>query len=103
MQVENRLFERIYLKDEMRIPCEGIGFTFKGSIIVVGMGGIFILTEKSYSIGTVLALRFAQGDDIVEADCIVRDLSPGGMGVEFVKLRGTNEEALKRILQRMRS
>lgn len=102
MTVENRLFDRVTLAEGKHVPCEGIGFTFDGEAIVIGMGGLLIRTPKTYPVGTVLPLRLRSGDDIFEADCIVRDLEEGGIGVEFVKLRGANEEALRRILQNLR-
>jgi hypothetical protein len=51
----------------------------------------------------VLPLRFSAGAEVVEADCIVRDVEPEGIGLEFVKLRGPNEDSLKRILNAFRA
>jgi hypothetical protein len=103
MITDNRLYDRIYLPDEKSIPCEGLGFAFEGQISVVGLGGMYVRTGKSYPIGTVLPLRFSAGAEVVEADCIVRDVEPEGIGLEFVKLRGPNEDSLKRILNAFRA
>ena len=102
MTVENRLYDRVTLEEGKYIPCEGLGFTFEGQVTVIGLGGLLIRTTKSYPVGTVLPLRLRSGDDVFEADCIVRDLEEGGIGVEFVKLRGANEEALRRMIQNLR-
>ena len=102
MNVDNRLYERMYLTEGQHVACEGLGFAFEGRITVLGLGGTYIQTDKSYPMGTVLPLRFAAGGDVVEADAIVRDVEPDGIGVEFVKMRGANEEALKRIMDRLR-
>lgn len=103
MKSDNRLYDRVYLTDAQHVKCEGVGFAFEGKISVIGLGGIYILTDKSYPMGTVLALRILAGADVAEADGIVRDVEPDGFGVEWVKLRGANEDTLKRILTRLRA
>jgi hypothetical protein len=103
MKIDNRLYDRLYLTESQSLKCEGVGFAFEARITVVGLGGIFMLTDKSYPMGTVLPLRILGGTDVVEADGIVRDVEPEGFGVEWVKLRGNNEDALKRILDRLRA
>ena len=103
MNVDNRLYDRLYLTENHYLPCHGLGFAFEGRISVVGLGGTYIQSDKSYPMGTVLAIRIGTGSDVVEADVIVRDVEPDGMGVEFVKLRGANEDALKRIMDRLRT
>jgi len=103
MKTDNRLYDRLYLTESKYLKCEGVGFGFEARISVVGLGGIFMLTDKSYPMGTVLPLRILGGTEVVEADGIVRDVEPEGFGVEWVKLRGNNEDALKRILDRLRA
>lgn len=103
MKTDNRLYDRLYLAEAQYMSCEGVGFAFEGRITVIGLGGLYVLTDKSYPMGTVLALRILGGADVVEADGIVRDVEPDGFGVEWVKLRGANEDALKRILERLRA
>jgi hypothetical protein len=98
MVEEKRLYDRLNLGEDSLLRCEGIGFTFEGRVTVIGMGGAMIRSEKSYAIGTVLPLRFQHGESVFEAECIVRDLLPGGFGVEFVKFRGAGEEALQKYL-----
>ncbi len=103
MNVDNRLYDRLYLSEGHYVGCEGLGFAFAGKATVIGLGGTYIQTDKSYPMGTVLPLRFSAGGDTVEADVIVRDVEPDGLGVEFVKLRGANEDTLKRIMDRLRT
>ena len=103
MKVDNRLYERLYLSEGQHLTCEGLGFAFEGKVTVIGLGGTYIQTDKSYPMGTVLPLRFSADGESVEADVIVRDVEPDGIGVEFVKLRGANEDALKRIMDRLRA
>ncbi len=103
MKTDNRLYDRLYLSESQYMKCEGLGFAFEARITVIGLGGLYLLTEKSYPMGTVLPLRIRAGSEIVEADGIVRDVEPDGFGVEFVKLRGANEDALKRIMDGLRA
>ncbi|MCL4522843.1 MAG: PilZ domain-containing protein [Acidobacteria bacterium] len=103
MKTDNRLYDRLYLTESQYVKCEGVGFAFTGRITVIGLGGLYILTDKSYPMGTVLALRVSVGAEVVEADGIVRDVEPDGFGVEWVKLRGANEDALMRIMNRLRA
>ena len=103
MKSDNRLYDRVYLTEKQYLKCEGVGFAFEGRVSVLGLGGIYILAEKSYPMGTVLALRIPNGKDVVEADGIVRDVEADGFGVEWVKLRGANEDTLKRIMTRLRA
>ena len=103
MNVDNRTYDRLYLSEGRHLDCEGLGFAFEGKITVLGLGGTYIQTDKSYPMGTVLPLRIRALDEVVEADVIVRDVEPDGIGVEFVKLRGVNEDALKRLMDRLRT
>ena len=103
MKSDNRLYDRVYLTENQYLKCEGVGFAFEGRVSVLGLGGIYILADKSYPMGTVLALRIPNGADVVEADGIVRDVEADGFGVEWVKLRGANEDTLKRIMTRLRA
>lgn len=103
MKTDNRLYDRLYLTEPQYLRCEGLGFAFEGRITVLGLGGLYVLTDKSYPMGTVLPLRILAGGEVAEADGIVRDIEPDGFGVEFVKLRGANEDVLRRILDRLRA
>ncbi|MBI1737965.1 MAG: PilZ domain-containing protein [Acidobacteria bacterium] len=103
MKTDNRLYDRLYLTESQYLNCEGVGFAFGGRITVIGLGGLYVLTDKSYPMGTVLPLRVRVGAEVVEADGIVRDVEPDGFGVEWVKLRGANEDTLMRILDRLRA
>ena len=100
---DNRLYDRLYLTESQYLKCEGVGFAFQGRISVIGLGGIYILTDKSYPIGTLLPVRILNGGEVVEADGIVRDVEADGFGVEWIKLRGANEDTLKHIITRLRA
>ena len=103
MAADKRLFDRIHLEEPEWIPCEGIGYAFSGRIAVLSLGGVLVNTPKRYAIGTLLSLRLKHGLEIVEADCIVRDFDGDRIGLEFVKFRGSGEDRLKEILERLRA
>jgi hypothetical protein len=101
MKAENRVYDRLYLAPGRYLACEGIGFDFSGKVSVIGLGGLMVRSDKSFSLGTVLPLRIHSGAQTLDLECIVRDISPDGIGVEFVKLSPANEEALQRIIDEL--
>lgn len=98
MQRELRRYKRISIPQDA-VSCEGIDTDFRGHVIVMGLGGLFIRTPVVFPKGTVFRVRIHDGEREVEAVCAVRDLRRDGIGVEFVELRGQNEINLKTILQ----
>ena len=103
MERDSRHYERIRVPEDKLIPCEGVGRPLRGHVSVVGLGGMFIRTRESYPVGTVFDVRLGDGEEAIEASCVVRSVDPGGLGVEFVKLRGKHEQALKKIIDRLKS
>jgi hypothetical protein len=101
MKTENRVYDRVYLAPARYLACEGIGFAFTGKITVLSLGGLMLRSDKSFTIGTVLPLRIRSGDASLDMECIVRDVTPDGIGVEFVKLSPANEEALHRLINEL--
>ena len=58
-------------------------------VATLGMGGVFLAVSFARPIGTSLRLAFEvpEGVGVVQADGVVRNVSPGeGMGVEFTKM-----------------
>ena len=82
------------------LRCEGVDTELSGDVVMLGLGGLLIRTPVVFPKGTVFGVRIRDGEHEVEAVCAVRSVDPSGLGVEFVELRGKNEENLKRILQR---
>ena len=99
--MEFRRYPRVQIPQEKSIQCEGVDTELHGEVAVLGLGGLLIRTPIVYPRGTVFGVRIRDGECEVEAICAVRSVDPGGLGVEFVQLRGENEENLKSILQRL--
>jgi len=95
---ERRHHDRIVIPEDKLLPCEGISRPLSGQISVLGTGGMYIRTRNTYPLGTELELRIRANAETLEAPCVVRDITPGGLGVEFTWLRGSLERKLKNIL-----
>jgi hypothetical protein len=100
MQRESRRYKRVRVPEGAGISCQGVDTDLQGSVLVMGLGGLFIRTPVVFPKGTVFNVRIRDRDCEVEAMCAVRDLAPDGIGVEFVQLRGRHEENLKAIMKR---
>jgi hypothetical protein len=95
-----RHYDRFRLPEQSQLPCEGVDIPLRGYVCVIGLGGMFVLTSENYEPGTRLALRVHAEEGTVEAKAIVRYLGPGGIGLEFVELRGQFELNLGKVLAR---
>lgn len=70
----------------------------------LGSGGLFLSADQVRPIGTSLTLLFEVPGGFVQAEAVVRNVSPGaGMGVEFTNVgpqaRVLLDDLLKRLLQ----
>ena len=98
MQRELRRHERVLVPENRLFRCQGIGSHLDGVVSVIGLSGMFIRTKESQPAGTTLALRIHALDTDIEIQCIVRDVEPGGLGVEFNRLSADNEQKLRSVL-----
>ncbi len=101
MKKDRRQHDRIVIPEDHLLPCEGVSRPLTGKISVFGIGGMYIRTKDAYPAGTELELRIRVGDEVLEAPCVVRDVAPAGLGVEFTWLRGGLEQKLKKLLTRL--
>jgi hypothetical protein len=70
----------------------------------LGMGGVFLSVSRVRPAGTSLRLVFEVPGSIVQAEGVVRSVSPGeGMGVEFTKMNPQDRVLLGRLLKRLLS
>ena len=70
----------------------------------LGMGGVFLSGSRVKPLGTNLKLVFQVPGGIVQAEAIVRSVSPGeGMGVEFTEINPQDRVLLERLLKRLLS
>lgn len=104
MREELRRNQRVRLPEETLLRCEGVGTSLDGRVSVLGLTGMFIRTRDTHPVGATLVLRLYASDTVVvEGQCVVRDVLPGGMGVEFSVISEKDEQALKRLLERVKS
>ena len=95
-----RHYERYRLPEQNEIPCEGVNFSLQGYVSVIGLGGLFVRTTENYEFGKRLTLLLHCQEGRVETKAVVRYAAPGGLGFEFVELRGENEHNLQKALRR---
>lgn len=103
MRRYKRHYERYRLPEQNQFPCEGVDSPLRGYISVIGLGGMFVRTAEMFGFGTRLAVRLHTEDGVVETKAVVRYAAPGGLGFEFVELRGQHEQILRKALERFDS
>jgi PilZ domain len=87
----------------MRIASNGGRSKLKGLVTVIGLGGMFIRTNKSQPFGTVLKLKLLDPVAAFEAEFTVRSVASNGIGVEITKISPENEQRLKTLLLRLKA
>lgn len=97
-QKNQRRHERVLIPEDRLFRCTGIGSHLDGRVSVIGLSGMFIRTRESHPVGATLALRIHALDTEIEAQCVVRDVEPGGLGVGFSRLSAESEHKLKSVL-----
>lgn len=101
-QTERRRHRRIRLPEENLLSCQAVGQSLSGQVSILGPGGMFIRTRNVPPVGTTLPVRVWSGEESFEAECVVRDVTPGGIGVEFTRGQGPHTTAVERFLSRHR-
>ncbi|HJY88303.1 MAG TPA: PilZ domain-containing protein [Candidatus Acidoferrales bacterium] len=98
MKEDRRRHDRVVVPEDKLLDCEGVSRALQGKISVLGLGGMYIRTADVYPVGTELELRIRSGAETVETPCVVRDVIPGGLGVEFTWVRGSLEQKLQKLM-----
>ncbi len=99
-----RRHERISLPNGMSVAWYGGGDQQVSRVKTLGMGGAFLSGSRVRPVGTSLTLVFQVPGGIVQAEGIVRSVSPDeGMGVEFTKMNPPDRVLLERLLKRLLS
>jgi Tfp pilus assembly protein PilZ len=84
----------------MRVAWQSAQGRNVAKVATLGLGGLFIYTEKPPEVGEAIRLYFEVPGGDVRATAVVRSSSPGkGMGVEFAAMK---PEARARLLQLLR-
>jgi hypothetical protein len=99
-----RRHQRISLPNGMSVAWYGGGDQQVSRVKTLGMGGAFLSGSRIKPVGTSLSLVFQVPGGIVQAEGVVRSVSPGeGMGVEFTKMDPQGRDLLERLLSRLLS
>jgi PilZ domain len=102
---ELRRHERILVPQAytILIASNGKGPRLRGTVSVIGLGGMFVRTKIPVPPGTVLNVTLTCSILSFESQCTVRHVNPNGMGVEFTGLTPENEQKLKALLVRLKA
>jgi hypothetical protein len=99
-----RRHQRISLPNGMSVAWYGGGDQQVSRVKTLGMGGVFLSGSRVKPVGTSLRLVFEVPGGIVQAEAVVRSVSPGeGMGVEFTNMNPQDRDLLERLLRRLLS
>jgi PilZ domain len=99
-----RRHQRISLPNGMSVAWYGGGDQQVSRVKTLGMGGVFLSGSRVKPVGTSLRLVFQVPGGIVQAEAVVRSVSPGeGMGVEFTNMNPQDRDLLERLLRRLLS
>jgi len=98
--VDLRRHQRILVPSasEIRVTASAKGARFEGVVTVIGLSGMFIRANSPPSIGSVLYLQVTSPSVSFASECVVRHVTPNGMGVELTSLTPENEQKLKELL-----
>lgn len=102
MKEDRRRHDRLVIPEGKLLTCEGVSRALLGKISVLGMGGMYIRTTDEYPAGTELELRIRSGAETIQTPCVVRDVVPGGLGVEFTWVRGSLEQKLQKLMAQIK-
>lgn len=94
---DKRRYARVHVRDGVHIACEGLEPKFRGLVRVISQGGVFIQTIRTFPRGTRLRIQISFDGEVLNVDCIARDIEPLGIGVEFLPLTNEQQESLARL------
>ena len=97
-----RRHERISLPKGMSVSWYGAGQQRDSRVKTLSMGGMFLMGSYTAPVGTQLRLIFEVPGGFVQAEAVVRSVTPGeGMGVEFTKLNPQDQVLLEKLMKRL--
>jgi len=92
-----RRYARVRMKAPLAAAITGAR-TGAARIRVIALGGAFLETEQRLAIGDSLHLEFRAGLRKIESTAVVRNVTASGVGVEFVHLKPSDRERLRRLV-----
>jgi len=67
----------------------------------ISLGGAYLEADQRLSVGDSLKVEFRAGLHKIQSTAIVRNISPGGGGIEFVHMKAADRERLRRLIGRL--
>ena len=99
---DKRRYPRTSIDTEVWIGQDGIFTRTKERLTNLSVGGAFIESAETFSVGSLLNLRFqlSPGDGFITCTAIVRNLQVGrGVGVEFLDLSRLNRMHIQECIE----
>ncbi len=94
---------RRYLRAKLQQPLSAVLSGPRGGagrISTIALGGAFLETEQLLSVGDSAQLEIRAGMRKIQTTAVVRSVSAGGVGVEFVHLKPDSRERLRQLVTR---
>jgi PilZ domain len=97
-----RRYPRVGLPKGMSVAWQAGGERIVSRIGTIGLGGLFIYTKRTATVGDVVKLVFDVPGGEVRARAVVRSYQPGrGMGLEFTAMQLEARARLTQLLRRL--
>jgi hypothetical protein len=97
-----RRYPRVGLPKGMSVAWQAGGERIVSRIGTIGLGGLFIYTKRTATVGDVVRLVFDVPGGEVRARAVVRSYQPGrGMGLEFTAMQLEARARLTQLLRRL--
>ncbi len=103
MEYDRRRHCRIVIPEKHLLECAGTNRPLNGQVSVLGLGGMFIRTQVHFPVGTTLGVRVNTDGETLETECVVRDVLPNGLGVEFTRRDALHEQAVRKLMSRFQN
>lgn len=95
-----RRYARIPLESPLRAQIGGQQQMSVARVKTISLGGAYLESPKGLSIGDSIQLEVRSGLRKIHFTAVVRNLGPGGGGVEFVYMKDEDRERLRRLVQK---
>lgn len=94
-----RRYARIPLDSPLRAQIGGAQMTM-GRVKTISLGGAYLESPNRLTVGDSIQLEVRSGMRKIHTTAIVRNLGPGGGGVEFVHMKDEDRERLRRLVHK---
>jgi hypothetical protein len=99
-----RLTSRVNARDGVLIYWQCNGRDETSRIRDLSLGGLFVETTKSGSVGSKAKIDFLVQEGQIRAEAIVQRIEPGhGLGLKFSAMKGKDRPNLDSLMKRLRS